>query len=104
MNEKKCSKCGRTLSLDNFYKRTSAKDGVQPYCKECHKASCKESYQKKNGKVIDSLCRDGSLCKSYAHPELSKFTPRQLMEELKARGFRWEYMLEPQKRIMFEKI
>ena len=28
----------------------------------------------------------------------------ELMEELKARGFRWEYMLEPQKKIFYDKI
>lgn len=44
------------------------------------------------------------LIKVYAHPELAKFHPRQLMEELKARGWRWEYMLEPQKKIYFDKI
>jgi hypothetical protein len=42
--------------------------------------------------------------KVYTNSELSKFTPRALMAELKARGFRWEYMLEPQKKIMYDKI
>lgn len=45
-----------------------------------------------------------SMHKVYAYPGLAKFTPRQLMEELKARGFRWEYIIEPQRRIMFDKI
>ena len=102
--EKKCSKCGRILSLDNFHKKNGTKDGYQGFCKECHKVACRESYHKRKARVLDSVLMEGSLCKAYAHPDLAKFTPRQLMEELKARGFRWEYMLEPQKRIMFEKI
>jgi predicted HTH domain antitoxin len=44
------------------------------------------------------------MIKIYSNVELAKFSPRQLMEELKARGFRWDYMLEPQKKIYFEKI
>lgn len=39
-----------------------------------------------------------------SNPDLEKFTPRQLMEELKSRGFTWDYMLEPQKKIFFNKI
>ena len=34
---KKCSKCGRELPVSEFYKNKSCKDGLRPYCKECHK-------------------------------------------------------------------
>ena len=44
------------------------------------------------------------MIKVYSNAELAKFSPRQLMEELKARGFKWDYMLEPQRKIYFEKI
>ena len=42
-----CSKCGQTKSLDDFYKRTSSKDSLYSWCKECTKKSSK-LYQKKN--------------------------------------------------------
>ena len=32
---KRCSKCGRELPIDNFYKDNRAKDGLQCWCKEC---------------------------------------------------------------------
>lgn len=44
------------------------------------------------------------LHKVYAHPDLARFNHRQLMEELKARGFKWDYMIEPQRKIYFDKI
>lgn len=39
---KKCTKCGRELSLDQFYKRKykSGKMGIQSRCKDCAKAAC----------------------------------------------------------------
>lgn len=99
MNElKKCTKCGRELPSTMFNKKKSGKDGLQEHCKDCHKDYYLKSREKKN------MAEKNTLHKVYAHPELSKYTPRQLMEELKARGFRWEYILEPQRKIMFEKI
>jgi hypothetical protein len=49
------------------------------------------------------MCR-AKLLKVFTNPELAKFSPRDLMTEIKARGFKWEYMLEPQKKIMYEKL
>lgn len=47
METKKCSKCGRELTVDNFYRKNTSKDGLQDYCKECHKQSVSKSYYKK---------------------------------------------------------
>lgn len=95
METKKCPKCGQELSLDNFYKNKSQPDGYQVYCKKCHDEI-----------VIKSKERNkfDNLKKVYSKPELAQFTPRELMTELKARGYRWDYMLEPQRKIMFDKI
>lgn len=49
MQTKICSKCGRELSLDNFYKQ---KHGVSGFCKECYKYRVKE-YQEKNKEKIN---------------------------------------------------
>jgi Meiotically up-regulated gene 113 len=40
---KKCCKCKRLLTVDNFHKKTCAIDGLQPECK-----SCKKSWVTKN--------------------------------------------------------
>lgn len=89
---KKCNRCGRELPIESFHKLAKSPDGHQPYCKDCRSEMASERTKKIR------------LSKVYSNPELAKFTPRQLMEELKSRGFRWDYMLEPQKRIMFDKI
>ena len=34
---KRCSKCGETKPLDEFYKRSSSKDNKAPRCRECSK-------------------------------------------------------------------
>jgi len=34
-NEKRCPKCGRTMSLTNFGKHKDTKSGVSCYCKHC---------------------------------------------------------------------
>ena len=110
METKICKKCGRELSVDMFHKKSTSKDGLQHYCKECHNESTKKSYHKRKMKrnVLDNVetikVGTSDATKVYSNPELARFTPRQLMEELKARGFRWEYMLEPQRKIMYDKI
>lgn len=116
---KKCYRCGRLLPKTSFNKNCRAKDGLQGECRECH-AETMKAYHIKKAKEIKAVrnaiatseqameqktaMMEHKLTKVYAHAGLSSFTPRQMMEELKARGFRWEYMLEPQRKIYFEKI
>mgnify|MGYP003478770073 FL=1 len=52
--------------------------------------------------IVDE--KECTMAKVYTNPELAKFTPREMMAELKARGFKWEYMLEPQRKVYFDKI
>lgn len=80
METKKCSKCGRELPVSEFWKNITKDDGLQDYCKDCGK-----NYFK-NRKAEPS----SSLKKVYSNPDLAKFTPKQLMEELKARGYSGE--------------
>ena len=44
---KTCSKCGKELSLDNFYKTKGFKDGLCSMCKRCHNEHSK-AYRKAN--------------------------------------------------------
>lgn len=98
---KVCTKCGRELSTSEFYVNAQAKDGLQSICKECKKALMRE-YNKRRKEESNSQKNGLFVC--YSNPELAKFTPRELMMELKMRGFRWEYMLEPQRKIMYDKL
>lgn len=109
METKICSKCKRDLPLTEFYKKKCAKDGLQYVCKECQKKESKKGTRTTG--VNTSLERvervdvgGRILTKVYTNADLSKFTPRELMAELKARGFQWDYMLEPQRKIYYEKI
>lgn len=106
---KVCSKCERELPRDMFYAKSNSKDGLQCYCKDCAHAASRKTYEErrilaKSAKESNKQDDKRDLIQVYSNPELAKFTPRELMVELKARGFRWEYMLEPQRKIMFEKL
>ena len=88
---KVCSKCGREWSLSEFYKKSTSKDGLQSYCKECSKKLAIEyaqkSREKKAHKIEDERIEFEGKYKIYTCKELAPFTPRQLMLELKARGY-----------------
>ena len=94
---KVCSKCGRELPISDFSKNKKSKDGHHSYCKSCHSEYNRANNLKKKETAHKML-------PVYSNPELAKFHPRELMAELKARGFRWEYMLEPQRKIMWGKV
>lgn len=68
---KRCPKCGRELPLSEFYLKRTAPDSLQTWCKECQKERVRTNYTN-----------------NYCNPDLAKFTPRQLIEELKNRGYR----------------
>ena len=49
---KRCPKCERVLPLSEFSRNKSQKDGLQIYCKQCHKAMRHESYVKHRGERL----------------------------------------------------
>ena len=98
---KKCIKCGQEFENEMFYVNSSNKDGLDSYCKGCRKEMNNARQKTKREKSKED---SANLIKVYSNTELAKFTPRQLMQELKARGYKWEYMLEPQRKVMFDKI
>lgn len=116
---KVCPKCGRELPTSEFYGNKHNKDGLQDKCKDCQREWNREYLRrKKEERRIEKLnpedkvetekvivdAKEHTMAKVYSEPELAKFTPRQLMAELKSRGYRWDYMLEPQRKIQFDKI
>ena len=68
---KTCPRCGRTLSIESFYKRGNGR--IYPYCKECTRTYNKE--------------RSMRITPPDSENPLSEYTPRQLMQELKRRGY-----------------
>ena len=97
METKVCKHCGRELPLENFYVNKSLKGGHDNTCKECKNTYAKE-WQKKNKekkkaqKIEEERIEFEKKYKIYTNRELAKFTPRELMLELKARGYEGELL------------
>jgi hypothetical protein len=81
MEQKRCPKCGETKSVNEFYKHSRSTDGLQSYCKECQKHLWQNNYHNKARRDITATTEAGE------NP-LARFTPRQLMLELKSRGYK----------------
>lgn len=77
---KVCVKCGRELPLENFSPNVKCKDGYRYECKECTAEYQRNLYKKRKEGLKQH--------KVYSNPDLAKFTPRQLIEELKSRGYK----------------
>lgn len=73
---KTCTKCGKELPLEMFGKGQGAY-GKRAWCKSCmNEAARKYTLRKK------------LLGGNIKNPALSEFTPRELIAELKARGYK----------------
>lgn len=82
---KVCTKCGRALPLSNFYRCTRNKDGLQCWCKDCQS----EATRKRNESRQKTASHQTAVHQSDGrNPELAKFKPVQLIDELRARGYR----------------
>jgi uncharacterized lipoprotein YajG len=86
-----------------FYVNNANKDKLDTFCKECRKRMNNENRRRK-AQIDSVVVENDNLIKVYTNSDLAQFTPRQLMQELKARGYKWEYMLEPQRKVMYDKI
>lgn len=83
---KKCPKCGRELPLSEFNKCNKTKDGLQHHCKDCHRAANRENNKRR--KVHNLLDYVIGSEQANLNPKLEEFTPRELLTELRARGYR----------------
>lgn len=87
-----CLKCKKKLPESSFSKGSN-KFGRHSYCKECDKRLSRERYQKKLSKQNTTITVQKQkeekrvLHKVYKNPELAHFTNRQLLEEIKERGY-----------------
>lgn len=73
---KTCKECGKLLTLDHFRLTKLSADGHANICKEC----AKQKRQQKKGEFVPTPSGGGN-------PDLAKFNPRELIEELRSRGF-----------------
>ncbi len=76
---KLCTGCNRELPLESFGKLASAPDGLSYRCRECVNAQKREYHRSR-----------ARMKKVFTNPDLAAFTPRQLIDELKARGYSGE--------------
>ena len=88
---KVCSKCKRELPITEFHRNKATKDGLQSHCKECTK-------------LYDANKKNKKLLPVFTNPELAKFHPRDLLAELKARGYEWEKMYAPRQEVLYSKV
>lgn len=49
---KLCKKCDTVKPTDEFYKNKRSKDGLQIYCKECHRSSRRDYYRQNKEKIL----------------------------------------------------
>lgn len=76
---KRCPKCGKTKPVSEFGKNASRPDGFTDECRECRNIRHREWYASKRGKSAPP--------QSDSDNPLIGFSPRELMSELKRRGY-----------------
>lgn len=73
METKICRICGEEKPITDLTKNNQYKDGYDTRCKACTNAYHKNRMRKTN---------------TGGNPDLANFTPRELIEELRARGYK----------------
>lgn len=104
---KRCSKCGRELPVSEFGKVSASRDGLNCRCKECNRKISRENRKKS---IADRARKAGIYPANFfdknnsggGNPLLADFTARDLMKELRARGYRGQ--LEYTSKINIETI
>ena len=77
------------MTLEAFGKSSRNADGLQDYCKECVNKQQRDDYARRKAKeqgISTETPMGGGI------DALKIFTPRQLLKELKSRGYVWTGM------------
>ena len=77
METKICRICGEEKPITDFAKNNRYKDGYDTRCKCC-----------KNDRERKYYHSHKRMPKGGGNPDLANFTPRELIEELRARGYK----------------
>ena len=77
---KMCSTCRRELPLSEFNKLSKSPDGYQYACRECQSKASKRAYEKKKAQLECGV--------TLPENPLAAFKPRELIQELRNRGYR----------------
>lgn len=98
METKVCTKCGRELPTSEFYKNKATKDGLQHHCKSCSNKMNLEARHRRLAKMakteVGAKPIEHPMHKVYTNPVLAPISPRELMLELKARGYEGELVFK----------
>lgn len=79
---KVCVKCGQTKPYREFSVNRKSKDGFQSYCIPCQREAAQQRAAKNK-----SLQQEVKTLREKAAGNLSKYEPRELIDELKRRGY-----------------
>lgn len=82
MQNQKCKVCGRELPLSSFKKNYLAPTGYVSTCTDC------QNRKRKNNKLHKVTINTPPQKVEGGNPLLAQFTPRELIEELKVRGYK----------------
>ena len=106
METKKCVKCGMELPVEMFYKTNHGK-GIDSCCMQCRKEAMKARRAAKRAKMQEAqkianeapinaqtlTLADGTVLKKVEKQRtLADYTSRELLTELKSRGYVWSDM------------
>lgn len=81
METKKCKQCEKELPIQEFSKNAY---GYTSICKSCNSHNRSEAAKKRNGKIVRDYEQEIEKAKQL---RLSEFTPRELIIELRKRGY-----------------
>ena len=95
-----CKKCGRELPLEAFGNLSRNPDGLHDYCKECVNRQQRDEYARRKAKEQGITTENTN---GEGNEALKGFTPRELLKELKSRGYIWENMYI-KKKVPYESI
>lgn len=96
METKVCSKCGRELPIDHFWKDARAKDGLNGRCVECVSKYQNDIRAKLKGckpVIKDAPKVEENTLKEISENHIENIPSRLLISELRRRGYRGELEL-----------